>query len=283
MRPRPLALALILMHAPLAMAQGNAQSAPQAPPAAAQCSGCHGANGEGNAAGGYPRIAGQSQYYLAKQLNDYAQGRRRNAVMEPIAKSLQTADRSAVAEYFSRLVPAAAASASASTAGNTNANTKGAADNSTGSRARVLAVIGDGRRRVQACNNCHDPDGSGEPPTFPYLAGLDAKYLESALNEWRSGARNNDDTRQMAMIAKALAVEDIPLLAAYFAGLKPPAPLIATINAPSKSGGSGSGAGVVTQGQSGQAAGTEQGSPTQGGSQGPGGSGDSRNGDKAKR
>ncbi|HEV7821179.1 MAG TPA: c-type cytochrome, partial [Burkholderiales bacterium] len=140
---------------------------PAAPPAAAQCAGCHGAQGEGNSAANFPRIAGQPQYYLAKQLTDYANGRRRNAVMEPIAKGLAAADRDAIAAYYSQMAPTAPAATAQNTAGS-------------GGRANELSRAGDARLGVQACNNCHGPDGSGEPPVFPYLAGLDAKYLHAA-------------------------------------------------------------------------------------------------------
>ncbi|MGH7443695.1 MAG: c-type cytochrome, partial [Longimicrobiales bacterium] len=48
---------------------------PAAVPAVAQpCTGCHRPGGEGNPAAGVPRIAGQSQYYIAKQLLSYTHG-----------------------------------------------------------------------------------------------------------------------------------------------------------------------------------------------------------------
>src|SRR4051812_47056938 len=53
------------------------------------CVGCHGAQGEGNAAAGFPRLAGQPQAYLLRQLNAYVNGHRGNPVMGPIAKAMQ--------------------------------------------------------------------------------------------------------------------------------------------------------------------------------------------------
>ena len=253
----------------------TATQAPSAPPAAGQCAGCHGAQGEGNSAGGFPRIAGQSQYYIAKQLEDYATGRRRNPVMEPIAMGLATGDRDTVAAYYSKISTAPPPPPAQ-------------ANGNTGGRARELSVAGDGRRRVQACNNCHGPDGAGEPPVFPYIAGLDAKYLQTALTEWRNGARDNDPTKQMPMIAKALAEEDIASLAQYYATLPPPKPVVARIvNQPAQASAAKAGTSSSTPesstAQSGASgSGVEQGAATSGGSQGPGGSGDSRS-DRSRR
>ncbi|MCS6474378.1 c-type cytochrome, partial [Burkholderia thailandensis] len=42
----------------------------------AACIGCHGAQGEGNAAAGFPRLAGTNAAYLAAQLAAFADGSR---------------------------------------------------------------------------------------------------------------------------------------------------------------------------------------------------------------
>src|SRR4051794_12931369 len=96
----------LTLNAPTLNAQSTGQIKPaaaSAPDAAQVCVGCHGAQGEGNAAVGAPRIAGQSAYYLAKQLDSYSNGNRRNAVMEPIAKGLAPDARTALASYYSQL------------------------------------------------------------------------------------------------------------------------------------------------------------------------------------
>ena len=38
-------------------------------------------------------------------------------------------------------------------------------------RGEQLAKMGSAKHRVQACDNCHGPEGAGELPTIPYLAG----------------------------------------------------------------------------------------------------------------
>jgi len=61
------------------------------------CAGCHGMSGEGRAAGGYPAIAGQPQAYLERQLAAYADGRRDDRVMAPLAQRLAPDGRAELA------------------------------------------------------------------------------------------------------------------------------------------------------------------------------------------
>lgn len=59
------------------------------------CAACHGAHGEGNAAQGAPRLAGMSEWYLARQFSSFASGKRgaagdeRGAAMRAIADSMK--------------------------------------------------------------------------------------------------------------------------------------------------------------------------------------------------
>lgn len=233
-------------------------SAAHAQPASAQsCTGCHGAHGEGGSTGA-PRLAGQPHAYLARQLEAYADGRREHSVMTPIAKGLQPQDRDALAAYYAGLKAPA------------NPPQVGGGDTKRGS---ALATRGDETKRVQACANCHGPAGSGQNGINPYLAGLDPRYLEAALMEWKSGSRKTDPSQQMVQIAKSLSEADIKALAAYYA--RQPAPQLAerggsgaqsgrSASAPTKPGaGAAPAAGVGATG----------GEATTGGSQGPGGGG----------
>ena len=74
-------------------AQGTVAGAPP-------CAQCHAFNGISDASGAFPRVAGQSAYYLAEQLRDFASERRSNAFMTPIAKALTADD---IAERVARL------------------------------------------------------------------------------------------------------------------------------------------------------------------------------------
>jgi cytochrome c553 len=171
------------------------------------CAFCHGAQGEGNATNGTPRIAGQPQTYLERQLAAYADGRRDSEVMTPIARQLAPEQRTALSVYYSglRTAPARAARAPAANA-----------------RGFVLATRGDPALKVQACQDCHGPGGTGFGNVNPYLAGLDQRYLEAALHEWKSGSRKTDSSQQMSQIAGNLGDADIKALAAYFSTQPPP-------------------------------------------------------------
>ena len=176
------------------------------------CATCHGARGEGNAAANSPRLAAQPAEYLAHQLDSYADGSRMNPVMAPIARAMRAEQRTAVAAYYAQLdapptkhpVPKVQAATIA--------------------RARTLAVAGDEKRKLQACVNCHGPEGRGLPPGMPYLAGQDPEYTMATLTDWRNGARRNDPSGQMPIIAKQLEAADATALAAYFGSRPPPKP-----------------------------------------------------------
>lgn len=179
----------------------------------APCASCHGAQGEGNAAADTPRLAGQPARYLAGQLQAYADGRRESAVMAPIAKAMNPAQRNAVAGWYARL--RAAANTEPEKAAENPADAGGDVE-----RGRVLAQVGDERLRVPACTNCHGRADSGAGPVYPYLAGQHASYLVAALGAWKNGTRRTDPSGQMPQIARALSERDIKAVAAFYA--RPP-------------------------------------------------------------
>ncbi|MDB5986070.1 MAG: hypothetical protein JWR16_1123 [Nevskia sp.] len=174
--------------------------------AAAACQACHGAKGEGNPASGFPRLAGQQADYLVKQLNDYVSGARSHPVMSPLAKTLSAQQRADVAAYYAALSPPFLAPTQA-------------ADVKRLARGRLLAATGDESKQLQACANCHGPEGSGEAFAAPYLAGQSSAYLSSAIAEWKSGARKNDGGQLMTVVAGRLDDQDIAAVAAYFESL----------------------------------------------------------------
>jgi len=232
---------LLLLAATAAFAQGDAQ----------MCAGCHGAQGEGSPQTGAPRIAGQPSAYLQRQLESYADGRREHPVMSPIAKQLSPEQRASLASHYAELRAPAKRSA--------------AAGGSAPQRALTLATHGDESKRVQACANCHGPGGTGMADINPYLAGLDAKYLASAMAEWKSGARRTDPSGQMPRIAKSLSDADVRALAAYYAAQPSPQPRPASVPAKAPPSGVPQDGGTETQQRPG-VTGNEQ-----SGSQGPGG------------
>jgi cytochrome c553 len=246
---------------PAAGAQGAQIASRGTENGVAACLSCHGANGEGNAAANIPRLAGQAQAYLARQLHSYANGSRANPVMEPIAKGLTPQQIDAVAAYYAGLsAPAAKPPALSEQAQK---------------RGQQLAAVGDDKLGVQGCANCHGPGGVGEPPSYPYLASQHRTYLIAALTEWKNGSRNTDPSMQMTMIAKRLSDSDIAALAAYYAAQPAPAPESLRMNVPAGSTERpmSAGAAADNRGTPAKGIGTEQGASTSGGGQGPGGGG----------
>jgi len=74
---------------------------------AQRCASCHGANGEGDDAHAYPRLAGQHYPYLVRQLHDAVERRRPNFPPSHV-RLLSRLDRDefvGVSDYLSRLPP----------------------------------------------------------------------------------------------------------------------------------------------------------------------------------
>lgn len=182
-------------------AQGTADGAPA-------CAQCHGSNGApADDSGTFPRIAGQSTYYLAGQLRAFAGDLRTEDVMTPIAKALKPEEIADSAAYY------AGASAPFPQLP--------APDAALLARGQQLATIGDGAKRLQACNSCHGPGGTGESMAIPYLAGQYGPYLTRQLQMWQQGARKTSPNA-MAVIARQLDDHDIAAVSAYYQQIRAP-------------------------------------------------------------
>jgi len=181
-------------HGAVVAAQGTAAGAPP-------CAQCHAFNGVSDASGAFPRLAGQSAYYLAKQLRDLASGERASAIMSPIAKALSPDDIADVAAYFATV--------------NAPFLPLKTDDAALVKHGEELAKVGSAERRIQNCNNCHGPDGAGEPPAIPYLAGQYSHYIAFTLQMWRQGFRKNS-LNTMGVIAMKLDDQEIAAVAAYY-------------------------------------------------------------------
>ena len=176
---------------------------------ATACAGCHGADGAGNAAAGFPRLAGLDAGYLHKQLRDFQAGSRKNTVMEPIANALSDAEAQAVAAYYASRTSAVAAAPPATDAMQMIA------------RGERIALHGQWENTIPACVSCHGPGGRGVGTHFPALAGQSARYIVAQFEAWRDGSRHNDPLELMKGIAQRLSEPDIAAVAAYFANLTP--------------------------------------------------------------
>jgi cytochrome c553 len=171
---------------------------------AAPCRSCHGADGGGQAAAGFPRLAGLDEHYLARQLDGFADGSRASPVMQPVAGALSPQEREALAAFYSRLAAPKTPARPAATAQQDELG-------------QQLATRGRWSEGIPPCERCHGPGGVGVGSGFPPLAGQPGVYLANQLRAWRAGARRNDPLQLMQTVSKALDEKDIDAVAAWFA------------------------------------------------------------------
>ena len=169
----------------------------------AACVTCHGAKGEGNAASGFPRLAGLSVPYMTAQLEAYASGKRQNPVMQPFAKLLSDPQRKAVALYFNKL-PYLAGKYS---------EEDQATPQQTGAWLVMRGRWDDG---LPACVQCHGPGGIGVGTAFPPLAGQPAGYIENQLHAFKNGTRPPGPLNLMTVVVSKMSDSDIKAVADHF-------------------------------------------------------------------
>jgi cytochrome c553 len=87
-----------------ALVATSSATAPEPPKAAVVCTSCHGRDGIA-VAPMYPSLAGQHASYIARAIQEYQTGYRKNPIMNGMVGSLKPADITAVADYFSGLKP----------------------------------------------------------------------------------------------------------------------------------------------------------------------------------
>ncbi|MEO7066183.1 MAG: c-type cytochrome [Rhodanobacter sp.] len=171
---------------------------------AAVCGACHGMDGNSTDAQ-YPKLAGQSEQYIVRQLTDFKAGIRQNAIMLGMASTLSTQEMHDVGAYFA-----------------SQKSRPGVADQALVQQGETLFREGDVKRTIPACMACHSIDGRGNPGAmYPQLAGQHAQYIEATLKAWHDGTTWGTDARAQIMpsIAKKLDSSDITALASYIEGL----------------------------------------------------------------
>jgi len=189
----------LLLAAPLVQAAGNAKSGEQK---SGVCMGCHGPNGNSlNPV--WPKLAGQSESYLAKQLADFKSGARKDPLMSGQAAALSTQDMADLAAYYSKQTISA-----------------GMADKAKLTLGQNVFRGGNKEKGIAACIGCHGPSGAGNPSAkFPAVGSQQAEYTIKALKDFRSGARSNDPSNMMRDIAARMSDKEIEAVASYIAGL----------------------------------------------------------------
>lgn len=179
-----------------------------APPQAAACVGCHGPSGN-SVSPIFPKLAGQQEAYMLKQLSDMKSGARKVPMMEKLIEPMTTADFEAIARYFVAQTP---------TTTPTTASPEVA--------ARGLTIFFEGTPKVLACYSCHNFDGRGSedfglsPGGYPMLFGQHSTYLVKQLKDFKSAARKNDHVSAMRNIAAQMSDEDIEAVSAFLQEMK---------------------------------------------------------------
>lgn len=138
-----------------------------------------------------PKLHRQRMSYVFFALQDYRDGRRESAIMQPIVAEMSDQDMRDVAAYLA---------------------------------GELLDRPPDAhtddpyyQRTLRDCTWCHGETGIGEFEGMPVITGQDPAYLAAALEEYRSGIRKNPT---MEPIAAQLTPEDIRGLAAYYSSYK---------------------------------------------------------------
>jgi len=202
-----IAASLFIVAAPVAIAGGDAAKG-KAVATEKGCTGCHG--GDGNSAlPQWPKIAGQGEKYLAKQLmefrsNDLAKAGRMDATMAGAAKGLSDAEIQDIAAYFA-----------------SQQVRIGEADPALVELGQKIYRGGDKSRGLPSCMGCHGPSGAGNTASgYPRLSGQWAQYTEKQLKDFKLEKRRNDgDGRVMRDITSKMYAEEIEAVASYIQGL----------------------------------------------------------------
>ncbi|MGB4858197.1 MAG: c-type cytochrome [Dokdonella sp.] len=170
----------------------------------AVCGACHGMDGN-SIDKTFPKLAGQNEAYIARQLDLFKTGKRMNPIMMPFASMLSEQDMHDVGAYFA-----------------VQDTLPGVADEQFVARAQELYRGGDAKLGVPACMACHGPDGRGMAGTgYPHVAGQWSEYVAATLTQWKAGTTWADDVngKVMPSIVARLSESDIAALASYMNGL----------------------------------------------------------------
>ncbi|PWB37156.1 MULTISPECIES: c-type cytochrome [Pseudomonas] len=172
---------------------------------AAVCGACHGPDGN-SMAPNFPKLAGQGERYLDKQLHDIKSGRRVVLEMTGLLTNLDDQDLADISAYFA-----------------SQKGSVGAADPKIVARGEALFRGGNLEKGLPACTGCHSPNGAGNAAAgFPHLGGQHAQYIAKQLTDFRKevdGRANDGDAMTMRTIARKLSDEDIAAVSSYIQGL----------------------------------------------------------------
>lgn len=166
------------------------------------CAACHGVDGNSTTPM-WPKLAGQHETYIVKQLIDFKSGARENAQMSPMAAPLTDQDIEDLAAYYA-----------------SQEVKMGKADPAAVELGQKVYRAGNIEAGVPACMACHGPTGRGNPAAgYPSLSGQHAEYTKNQLNAFRQDVRSNDKNEVMRTIVDRMTDDEISTVAEFLQGL----------------------------------------------------------------
>lgn len=167
----------------------------------AVCAACHGQQGEGNLQMNSPKIAGQSEWYLKRQIESYKKGMRGTHPDDT---------------YGQQMIGMVATLADEVAIDNVVAHIRTLPDNP--AAATIEGNVENGQRLYTICAYCHGKDGMGvQALNAPRVSGMTDWYIARQLENFRAGVRGAHPSDyygfQMGLMGKTLhdeqAVSDI--------------------------------------------------------------------------
>jgi cytochrome c553 len=197
------AVASLMVFISLHAVAGGDASAGQAK--SAICAACHGVDGN-SAVPNWPKLAGQHEQYLTRQVSLIKSGARQVPEMIGIVPGLSDQDINDLSAYFS-----------------SQSGTGGVADVSKVTLGERIYRAGNADSGVPACMSCHGPAGEGNPLAgYPALAGQHSVYSAKMISQFRAGENWGDDdapSQIMNGAAVRLTDEEIEAVASFIQGL----------------------------------------------------------------
>lgn len=198
-------IAVLMVSGPAVALKGNANAGQSK---AASCAACHGADGN-SAAPMFPKLAGQGERYLIKQIYDIKSGARPVAMMAGQVDNMSEQDIADIAAFYA-----------------SKTISSGQADPALVEKGAAIYRGGIADRGVPACAGCHSPTGNGMAAAgFPALAGQHGDYIVAQLTAFRAAAdgregRDNDgDAKIMRSVAFKISDSEIAAVASFIQGL----------------------------------------------------------------
>lgn len=194
-------LLLTLTTLSAAHAAGDAQAGAAK---AAVCAACHGQDGN-SMAPDFPKLAGQGEKYLLKQMQDIKAGKLRQVPqMAGLLTNLSDQDLADIAAHFA-----------------SQATSPGVAKKDLVALGGQIYRAGVKEKGLPACSGCHSPTGQGNAPAgFPRLSGQHPQYIAAQLQRFQNGERMNDgEGRTMRDVASKLTAKEMEAVASFASGL----------------------------------------------------------------